>query len=204
MIERWINEKYLENETIKKTIYQFLDAKPYPHFVLHDFLRQDKILKLRNAIFKEQFTRQDKNLFSFYNTQELRFSKSKIVKDFFNLLSSIEFLSLMKNLTKEKSLKSIDMHAHLYRQGDYLLFHDDVVEGRKIAYIIYMSEGFAAKDGGRLELYDTKNPSKPVKSIIPEFNSFLCFKVSGKSLHAVEEVKSAKERLTLGGWFYGN
>jgi len=204
MIESWINKKYLEKSTIKRIRNNFLEAKPYPHFVLPDFLKKGMILKLRKEILKEQFKRQDKDLFSFYNTQELMFSKNKIINDFFNLLSSNEFLSLMENLTNEKRIKNIDMHAHLYKQGDYLLFHDDVVEGRKIAYILYMSNGFAAKDGGRLELYDTKNPLKPVKSIIPGFNSFLCFKVSGRSLHAVEEVKSSKERITLGGWFYGH
>ena len=104
----------------------------------------------------------------------------------------------------EKRLKNIDMHAHLYGQGDYLLFHDDVVEKRKIAYILYLSKGFSVKDGGRLELYNVENPLKPQKSIIPDFNSFLCFKVSRKSLHAVEEIKTRKQRVTIGGWFYGN
>ena len=204
MISRWINKKYLDNKNIKKINTEFLKAKPYQSFVLKNFLMNDKILKLRNAVMKEQFERQDKDLFSFYNTKELKFSDSQIISEFANLLSSKNFLGLMEKLTSENGLKNIDMHAHLYEQGDYLLFHDDVVEKRKIAYILYLSKGFSAKDGGRLELYDVENPLKPARSVIPRFNSFLCFKVSRKSLHAVEEVKSDKQRMTVGGWFYGN
>lgn len=204
MINKWVNKKYLNAQNIKQIRNKFLKAKPYPHFVLKDFLNKNKISELRKAVLEEQFEKQDMDLFSFYNTKELKFSNKDILKEFAHLLSSKNFFNLVKKLTNEKNLENIDMHAHLYKQGDYLLFHDDVVEGRKIAYILYISEGFSAKDGGKLELYDVKNPKKPLKSIIPNFNSFLCFKVSKKSLHAVEEVRSDKQRLTIGGWFYGH
>ncbi len=203
MIDEWVNEKYLNSKEIKKIYKNFPKANPYPYFVLSNFFNKNKLLKLRNEILKEKFERQNKDLFSFYNTKELAYSKNKFIKEFYMFLSSNEFLNLIKQFTKEIKLKNIDMHAHLFKLGDYLLFHDDVVEERKIAYIIYLSKGFKAKDGGRLQLFDIKNPTKPIKQIVPNFNSFVCFKVSKKSLHAVEEVLSNKERLTFGGWFYG-
>ena len=95
------------------------------------------------------------------------------------------------------------MQSHIMVQGDYLLFHDDVVEGRSIAYIVYLTD-LSPKDGGALRLYDIKKPLNPAKHIYPKFNTFACFKVSSKSLHDVEEIKSKKQRLTIGGWFYGN
>lgn len=199
----WINPKYMDEGEIKKIRKNFKNAKPYPHFVLANFFNKNKLLKLKKAILKEKFERQDKDLFSFSQTKELSYSKNKVIGQFYDFLSSKEFLNLMKRLTNEKSLENADMHAHLYSQGDYLLFHDDVVEGRKIAYIAYLSD-LEPIDGGSLRLYNIKKPLQPIKKIIPRFNSFACFRVSAKSLHDVWEVKFNKKRLTLGGWFNGS
>ena len=204
MITEWVNKEHLKRSAVKKINKNFKKIKPYPHFALKNFFNKDKVLKLKNAILKEKFERQDKDLFSFSNTKELKYAENKLIKGFFKLLMSNEFIDLMKKLTGETKLNHIDMHAHIFKQGDYLLFHDDLVEDRKIAYIVYLSQGFKAKYGGRLQLFDIKNPLKPAKEIVPAFNSFVCFKVSKKSLHAVEEIKSNKQRITIGGWFYGN
>ncbi|HLG24415.1 MAG TPA: 2OG-Fe(II) oxygenase family protein [Candidatus Nanoarchaeia archaeon] len=203
MLDKWINKKYLDEKEILKIRKTFFISKPYPNFELKDFFTSSKIEKLRKEVLKEQFSKQDRDLFSFSNTKELNTSKSGFVMEFYAFLMSGEFLELMGKLTGEK-LNKIDMHAHSFKQGDYLLFHDDVVGQRKIAYIVYLAKGFVSKDGGRLLLYDVKNPRKPAKEIVPSFNSVAGFKVSEISLHVVEEVKSNKQRLTVGGWFYGN
>lgn len=200
---QWLNPNYLSNKEISKIRNNFLKSKPYLNFALNDFFNKNKLLNLRKEILKEKFQKQDKDLFSFSNTKELKFSNNMLVREFYDFLSSSEFLGLMSKLTNEKSLRHIDMHAHLFRQGDYLLFHDDVVEGRVIAYIIYLSD-LNPNDGGALRLYDANRPLNPVKRINPKFNTFACFKVSSKSMHDVEEVRSEKQRLTIGGWFYGN
>ena len=199
----WINPKYLDEKEIKKIRKHFKKAKPYPNFVLNDFFNENKLSGLKSQILKEKFEKQHKDLFSFRQTKELSYSKNRIIREFYELLSSNEFLDLMKRFTNEKHLRGADMHTHLYTLGDYLLFHDDVVEGRKIAYIAYLSD-LKSIDGGSLRLYDIKAPLQPVKKIIPRFNSFACFKVSAKSLHDVGEVKANKKRLTLGGWFNGS
>lgn len=204
MAHEWINRRYLDGKDAIKIKRRFANANPYPHLALDSFLSNQAAYDLANAVLKEKFERHDKDLFSFSSTKELISADSKLVKDFYRFFSSDEIFSIVSGLTGENGFKAIDMHAHLFRQGDYLLFHDDVVEGRAIAYIIYLSKGFKGKDGGRLQLYDIKNSSKPVKQIVPKFGSFVCFKVSKKSLHAVEEIRSKKERLTVGGWFYGD
>mgnify|MGYP001584777481 CR=1 FL=1 len=203
MLKTWINPKYLDENEIKKIRENFKKAKPYPNFVLHDFFNKSKLLGLKKTVLMERFEKQDKDLFSFSQTKELSHSKNKIVQEFFSLLSSNVFLSLIENLTGQKNLANADMHAHLYTQGDYLLFHDDVVEGRKIAYIAYLSD-LKPIDGGSLRMFNIKAPLQPAKKITPRFNSFACFKVSGESLHDVEEAKSNKKRLTVGGWFNGD
>ena len=204
MLSEWINQKYLKQANINSIRKSFIKGKPYPNFALADFLMKEKALLLEKNVLKEQFTKQDKDLFSFSNTKGLLHSSNQIVGEFFSFLSSKELLKYMAYLTNEEKFNGIDMHAHKFVQGDYLLFHDDVVEGRGVAYILYLSHGFKEADGGRLRLYDIKKPQKPVKSVLPLFNSFACFKVSNKSLHNVEEVKTGKVRLTVGGWFYGD
>ena len=203
MLNQWINDKYLDNIEITKIKNNFLKSKPYPNFVLSDFFNRNQLLKLKDALLNEKYEKIEKDLFSLSHTNDLASSRDSLIKDFYALLSSNGLISLMKKLTNEKLSYKIDMQSHIMQQGDYLLFHDDVVEGRSIAYIIYMAS-LASKDGGALRLYDIKKPIKPVKQIYPKFNSFACFKVSKKSMHDVEEVKSKKRRLTIGGWFYGD
>ena len=203
MLLEWINKKYLNERKISEINKLFLKSKPYPNFALADFFNENKLLKIKKAVLKEKFERIEKDLFSLSHTKDLISSRNKTINEFYKFLSSQEFIDLMKKLTSEKLSLKIDIQSHIMEQGDYLLFHDDKLEGRKIAYIVYLSK-LGAKDGGRLQLYVIKNPIKPIKSIKPIFNSFACFKVSRKSLHTVEEIMSEKKRLTIGGWFYGN
>ena len=203
MLTQWINPKYLDENEIAKIKADFLKSNPYPNFALPNFFNQNRLLKVKNEILKEKYEKIEKDLFSLSHTKDLALSGSHSVKEFYQLLSSKEFSSLMKKLTGEKLSLKIDMQSHSMVQGDYLLFHDDVVEGRSIAYIAYLTD-LISKDGGALRLYDVKNPLNPIELIHPTYNSFACFKVSSKSLHDVEEIKSNKQRLTIGGWFYGN
>ena len=203
MINNWINKKYLNYKEINKIRNNFLKSNPYPNFVLTDFFNENKMINLKKEILKERFEKIDKDLFSLSHTKDLVSSGSDLIKEFYSLLSSKEFISLMEKLTGKKLSQKIDMQSHSMVQGDYLLFHDDVVEGRRIAYVVYLSD-LKQEDGGRLQLYDIKHPISPIKQINPTFNAFACFKVSGKSLHDVEEIKTKKQRLTIGGWFYGN
>ncbi|MBI3027179.1 2OG-Fe(II) oxygenase [Candidatus Woesearchaeota archaeon] len=202
-LDEWLDPKYLSNKEISKINKTFIKSKPYPNLELRNFFKKDKISKLKNAVSSEKFEKVDKDLFSLSHTNDLAASKNKAIREFYGLLSSNEFISLMQKLTKERLSQKIDMQAHLFEQGDYLLFHDDVVEGRKIAYIVYLSN-LSQEDGGELQLFDIKNPKKPSRQIAPEFNLFACFKVSEKSIHAVGEIISNKRRLAVGGWFYGN
>ena len=203
MLTVWLNPKYLNEKEIAKIRNNFLKSKPYPNFALPDFFNKNRLLELKKGILKEKYEKIEKDLFSLSHTKDLASSSNHSVREFYHLLSSKEFVSLMEKLTGEKLSLKIDMQSHSMAQGDYLLFHDDVVERRKIAYIAYLTD-LKSKDGGALRLYDVKNPLNPIKLIHPTYNSFACFKVSNKSLHDVEEVKSDRQRLTIGGWFYGN
>ena len=202
MLKSWINANYLDKRNIDKIRLSFRKSKPFPNFALGKFFNETKLSGLKRELSKEKYEKIDKDLFSLSHTKDLISSDNPTIREFYALLSSNEFISLMKKLTGERLSQKIDMQSHSMVKGDYLLLHDDVVEGRGIAYIAYLSD-LDEVDGGSLRLYDIRNPSRPIKAIHPKFNSFACFKVSEKSLHDVEEVKSKEQRLTIGGWFYG-
>ena len=202
MITNWITKKY--NKNASQLTKKFKTAKPYPHLVLHDFFNPAKLEQVRKTLLKEHFERIDRDLFSFENTKDLAASKSHVIQEFYHFFSSTEFRKFVEQMTGEKLGSISDMHGHLFKQGDYLLFHDDLVEQRKIAYVVNLSNGFTSKDGGKFMMHDIKKPRKPAVVVLPKFNTFVCFKVSTKSLHAVEEVLTDKKRLSIGGWFYGN
>ena len=202
MLKGWINAKYLDEKEIDKIRINFLKSKPFPNLALGNFFNENKLSRLKRELSKEKYEKIGKDLFSLSHTKDLISSDNAAIREFYALLSSNDFISLMEKLTGERLSEKIDMQSHSMVNGDYLLLHDDVVEGRGIAYIVYLSD-LGEDDGGSLRMYDIKNPSSPVENIHPKFNSFACFKVSEKSLHDVEEVKSKKQRLTIGGWFYG-
>jgi len=91
----------------------------------------------------------------------------------------------------------------------YLLCHDDELEGRKIAFILYLvPKDWSEVDGGRLDLfYPDANgqPSTKAEHLVPCWNSITFFKVIPQSFHQVSEVLTAtKDRLSVSGWFYSD
>ncbi|XP_041379271.1 LOW QUALITY PROTEIN: prolyl 3-hydroxylase OGFOD1-like [Gigantopelta aegis] len=108
----------------------------------------------------------------------------------------------------------IDMTCSKYEYADTLLCHDDELEGRRVAFIYYLTDPtWSHEDGGRhidlmtLDLYNTDDhgqPSDIAQSIIPQWNSFAFFEVNPVSFHQVSEILSAdKVRLSINGWFHG-
>ena len=91
------------------------------------------------------------------------------------------------------------MSASRYEDTDFLLCHDDQLEKRALAFILYLTT-LQKDQGGALCFYDQKE--RLVKRVIPQANTLVIFQVSERSLHAVEEVIKA-ERLAIGGWYHG-
>lgn len=192
----WVNELYSKNVAgLKK---KFAVNKPFPHLVLGDFFSSE-IVRVEQALLNQSFVEQNSDLFQFQQTDDVSKLADKTLREFHGFFSSEEFLSFIAQITGKK-LKSIDMSGFIYDDTDYLLPHDDRLEGRKIAYIVNLSRNFAKADGGALQLFKGK---KIVKSITPAYNTLTMFEVSSKSLHRVEEVRSNKKRVSFAGWFHG-
>lgn len=176
-------------------------TKPFPHLEIKNFLKKKEIDKLLQKVKKQRFHLKKSDLFQFSQTDDLL--KNKDFKEIISYLTSKEYITYMEKTTGIKLNGKIDLFASLYQDTDFLLPHDDRLSGRKIAFMIYLSD-LKKKDGGALLLYDKSNNAKEVKIIEPKFNSFVFFEVSSQSLHGVEEVVSNKKRYALSGWFHGN
>lgn len=190
-----INSEYLDNADQLKA--EFKAAKPFPHIVLKNFFTE-RINGVYDAVLKEQFHEQNTDLFQFQQTNDCKNAAQPALQEFHKFFSSKECIEFIAKITGIP-VSSIDMSAFIYDDTDYLLPHDDRLEGRKIAYVVNLAKEFTEEDGGALQLFEN---NKVVKSIVPAFNSLVLFEVSPRSLHQVQEVLSNKNRVTLAGWFH--
>ncbi len=203
-LEQWIAPHYLRAQTIKSLAKQYKNNKPFAHIALHGFLHEQIAKELLIALSKEEFYHKKSDLFQLAQNNLIK-TKNPILAAFRDVLLSREFTDYMTKITGVKlKNKTLDFNGALYQDTDYLLCHDDELDTRKIAFMLYLST-FTKKDGGSLTLLSTKNkkPNKVAKRLSPKFNTLTFFTVSKASFHEVEEVTSKKQRLTLGGWLHG-
>ncbi len=199
-INNWINKDYLTEDRIIKFSRQFKDAKPFSHIEINNFFRAKKLREIEIALKKEEFFLKESDLFKVKQTNDLVSSKQNVLIRFREFLISDEFISYMEKISGlTLGRKKIDLAGSIYEDACYLLCHDDMVTGRKIAFLIYLST-MKRNDGGALLFFDKKMNAKV--RIIPKKNTFVFFEVSKISFHEVEEVIVKKKRLALGGWFH--
>ena len=203
-LKEWIKEEWFERETIVEMNKEFNNNRPFKHIFITEFLKKDKAEELEKALRGENFERKESDLFRFSQTYDLQDSESQIILEFANLLESAEFAEFIGKIVGVQLRQgALDLFGSLYENTDYLLCHDDLLEDRKIAYLLYLSD-LSEKEGGALALLGDKNeqPDRVEKRYYPKFNGFIVFAVTSKSWHEVEEVIVNKKRYTIGGWMH--
>ncbi len=197
---RCINNSILADDS---TALKYRSNKPFPHIMIKDFLKEDFFRRLVDAMSEQVFEHKESDLFSFAQTKEITGDEHPVIKEFMNMINSDEFFSWIKKVTGKKVNKA-SFFGGLYHDTDYLLCHDDRLEDRKVAFILYLTT--ITGSGGELVLYDTKNnhPDRIIVSYPPLENSIVLFTVSKKSHHAVNEVIGDIYRVSIGGWFHGS
>ncbi len=191
--------KSIKNVLIEKKNY-FNKNDPFKFVQISNFLEQDFLQELITQTNEIKFNLLNTDLYQFYQSNNLsELDKFQIL---FKRLKSEEWLIYFSQITGHK-LKNIDMSVTKYQKTNYLLPHDDRLEGRKIAYIFYLND-LKSDEGGELQLFETINnsPTKIVQNIIPKKNNLLIFEVSKKSFHKVNEVIKEIDRYAISGWFY--
>ncbi len=200
MLNDWINKTHLNKASSLKKSF---NKQPFPHHLLKNFLIPSKITKIIKIIDKEKYSEKNTDLFHIHQTQDLKFAKTKALKEFYQFISSREFISFIEKITNKRLSKKIDVSSLKLKKINYLLCHDDQLSNRKLAFILYLTT-LKKSDGGSLSFFTAKNkkPHEVIKSFYPVSNSFMIFEVSDKSFHQIDEVLSGKQRITIGGWFH--
>jgi Rps23 Pro-64 3,4-dihydroxylase Tpa1-like proline 4-hydroxylase len=223
LFNKYINKTYQSN--VSNLTQQYQSGKPFAHIHLNNFFSDEQFLNhLFTEMEQEKYVEKSNDLYSFLQTKrdlrsvlqqdEIEDKKSgdelshisklcKIIysKGFRNMIQTITGIDVELN-------DRIDMSGACYRDGAHLLCHDDELEGRRIAYILYfVDKEWKKEDGGRLELFNVDQNGQPDKietSLVPEWNSFAFFEVTPYSFHQVSEVlQDDRFRVSISGWFHG-
>uniref|UniRef100_A0A7E4VHN2 P4Hc domain-containing protein n=1 Tax=Panagrellus redivivus TaxID=6233 RepID=A0A7E4VHN2_PANRE len=185
------------------------DSAPFPHFTLADFFVKPEALKaLRNELKRAKWTAKANDLYSFWRTGELdKYNAEKFpALTAFALFMKTHVRELVMELTGCELTEKISVAGSRYDQTDVLLPHDDRMEERKFAFILYLTPEWEESYGGDLNLFNSDDRIEPTtiaKRITPRSNNFLFFDIRPQSWHSVGEVTAPKkQRLSLNGWFH--
>jgi len=204
-IKRKLTQKVTEAVSEDVTV----STDPFNCLVVKNFLKNPEFLEeLRLECDNLKLTQKNNDLYKFHQSAALSDNAGTYIQELRTKLLQQMRTWIMECLELELDAGSLDLFCAKYRHTDTLLCHDDELEERKVAFILYLTEdAWSEADGGMLELFDTDekgNPDKVVRRLLPEGNSFALFEVSPVSFHTVSEVLSeTKTRLSLSGWFHG-
>ncbi|KAM6057690.1 prolyl 3-hydroxylase OGFOD1 [Chlamydotis macqueenii] len=184
-----------------------VEPVPFRHGVIPGFLAGPAFAEgLRDELLGFGFRPRRNDLFSLRQSEELAGRPEPHVAALRHALCE-EFRAWLSAVTQIELEPTIDISCAKYEYTDVLLCHDDELEGRRIAFILYLVPPWEKSDGGTLDLYSTDEhfqPQQVIKSLVPSWNTLVFFEVSPVSFHQVSEVLSEdKCRLSVSGWFHG-
>ncbi|XP_050760156.1 prolyl 3-hydroxylase OGFOD1 [Gymnogyps californianus] len=184
-----------------------VEPAPFRHGVIPGFLAGPAFAEaLRDELLGLGFRGRRNDLLSLRQSEELGGRPEPHVAALRHALCE-EFRAWLSAVTQIELEPTIDISCAKYEYTDVLLCHDDELEGRRIAFILYLVPPWEKSDGGTLDLYSTDEhfqPQQIVKSLVPSWNTLVFFEVSPVSFHQVSEVLSEeKSRLSVSGWFHG-
>jgi Rps23 Pro-64 3,4-dihydroxylase Tpa1-like proline 4-hydroxylase len=202
---------------------QYQAATPYPHGLLQNVFQQDFLQECLAEIKSDSKVNfKESDLFRVYQSIDLgnltetpeTLQSLPTVLKLRRLLYSDQWRRFMEKaagLPPNTLTNQVDCACNCHVAGCHLLCHDDVIETRRVSYILYLTEAdWTAAEGGALELYDSETvkgtsvpQSVPSKTVLPTFNTMAFFSVvPGQSFHAVQEVFGDRPRLSLQGWYH--
>ena len=177
---------------------------PFPYVIVNDFLDSNTLDLVIDALAGLEYDFKESDLFSYWSSIDLTDIDHPAINILRDDLGDSSWREKVAASFGSKKLSSIDMAAYVYGLGDFLLPHDDQVEGRVIAYSLHLTPEITKKTGGSLNVFNASKEGKSelIESIIPKFNSLILFEVSNRSWHQVSEVMEDIQRLTVTGWYH--
>nr|KAF6407634.1 2-oxoglutarate and iron dependent oxygenase domain containing 1 [Molossus molossus] len=199
--EAWSRRTPFSHEAI------VMEMDPFLHCVIPNFIPSQNFLEgLQKELLNLDFHEKYNDLYKFQQSDDLKKRREPHICALRKILFE-DFRAWLSDISKIELESTIDMSCAKYEFSDALLCHDDELEGRRIAFILYLVPPWDRSLGGTLDLYNVDEhfqPKQIVKSLIPSWNTLVFFEVSPVSFHQVSEVLSEeKSRLSISGWFHG-
>uniref|UniRef100_I3M6T4 2-oxoglutarate and iron dependent oxygenase domain containing 1 n=1 Tax=Ictidomys tridecemlineatus TaxID=43179 RepID=I3M6T4_ICTTR len=181
--EAWSRRTPFNHEAIA------MDMDPFLHCVITNFIQnQDFLEGLQKELLNLDFHEKYNDLYKFQQSDDLKKRKEPHISAVRKLLFE-DFRTWLSDISKIDLESTIDMSCAKYEFTDALLCHDDELEGRRIAFILYLVPSWDRSLGGTLDLYNVDEhfqPKQIVKSLIPSWNKLVFFEVSPVSFHQHE------------------
>ncbi len=206
-----INPEYLDDAKITALNEEFASAKPYPHIVMDNFLREDTALSMFEQFPSfDKFGRHYKGLNenksegSHFDQYEPIFSE---VKD---ELSSEEFSKWIARVTgiEESFITDDNLGAGLHQggNGSFLDIHIDFnIHPRKNVHrrlnlLIYLNKDWKPEYNGAMEMWNA-DMTRMEKDVMCSFNRALIFETSEISYHGYTKKLNLPEGVTRKSFF---
>jgi 2-oxoglutarate and iron-dependent oxygenase domain-containing protein 1 len=166
-----INDIYHSNECIELLQHAFqndqsfvseiiddltVNCKPFKHVILPNFIESSSFLdKLKNELLNNvEYDQKNNDLYTFRQSKDFKHIDLHCIKELRQCLIN-QVLPLLQFITGFELFEDeIDLTASQYRNNDVLLCHDDQLEQRRIAFILYLVDEWDKSFGGTLDFYD--------------------------------------------------
>uniref|UniRef100_A0A8C6B655 2-oxoglutarate and iron dependent oxygenase domain containing 1 n=1 Tax=Monodon monoceros TaxID=40151 RepID=A0A8C6B655_MONMO len=181
--EAWSRRTPFRHEAI------VMDMDPFLHCVIPNFIQSENFLEgLQKELLNLDFHEKYNDLYKFQQSDDLKKRREPHICALRKILFE-HFRAWLSDISKIDLESTIDMSCAKYEFSDALLCHDDELEGRRIAFILYLVPPWDRSLGGTLDLYNVDEhfqPKQIVKSLIPSWNTLVFFEVSPVSFHQHE------------------
>ncbi|KAK3562209.1 hypothetical protein QTP86_030355 [Hemibagrus guttatus] len=149
-----------------------LDCEPFPHCVIRNFVQNESFVEnLRDELLQLNFHSKSNDLYKFQQSDDLKKRKEHHISQIRSLLFN-QFSSWLSKMLAVDLETTVDISCAKYEHtdeecnlcfmsfifpssADVLLCHDDELEGRRVAFILYLVPPWDLSDGGTLDLYNT-------------------------------------------------
>uniref|UniRef100_A0AAR2M2P1 Prolyl 4-hydroxylase alpha subunit domain-containing protein n=1 Tax=Pygocentrus nattereri TaxID=42514 RepID=A0AAR2M2P1_PYGNA len=163
-----------------------LDCDPFRHCRIQNFIHSQGFAQnLRDELLQLSFHNKSNDLYKFKQSEDLKRRKEHHISQMRSLIF-VQFRSWLAEVLGVDLEPTVDISCAKYEHTDVLLCHDDELEGRRVAFILYLVPSWDLSDGGTLDLYSTDEHYQPVniaKSLLPSWNTLMFFEVSPVSFH---------------------